>query len=206
MSTVFIAKSEVLLTENFHLFAKRKKVVVFVPVSHAENLIIGLSKAGAGFIGNYSMCSFRVKGTGTFVPGKKARPFSGKKNQFSSEEEFRLEMECSDESLNSVIDALLQVHPYEEVVYEVYEFMKRLQEIAGTVVRLKKPMEFRNILARLNKSIESDNELSTKFRSVVFTNKKFSAELISSAVLTGCDLVIREFSKPQKFELLITKK
>ncbi len=203
---MIFSKNEVLQTENFNLFTRRKKVVVFAPISHAEKLIAGLSKAGAGRIGNYSMCSFRAMGTGTFLPGKKAKPFSGKRNEFTSEDEFRLEMECSDESLNSVIDEMLCVHPYEEVAYEVYEFMKRSDEIIGKIVRLKNPVELPHLLGRLNKNIESDDSPDLKFGCIVITNKLISAELISSATFIGCDLVIREFSKPKKFELLITKK
>ena len=125
----FFDKSEILFTENFYKFSDRKKIVVFVPYESVDNLIEEMSNAGAGLIGNYKMCSFRTNGTGTFKPNSKAKPFSGKKNELSYEEEYKVEMECVTEKLNNVIDALLKNHPYDEAVYEIYDFKKREKKI-----------------------------------------------------------------------------
>lgn len=70
---------EIRQTETFLLFEKKKKIVTFVPVSHAEVLIKILSKSGAGQIGNYDMCSFKSKGTRTSNRTKKQSHFQGKK-------------------------------------------------------------------------------------------------------------------------------
>ena len=42
------------------------KLVTFVPVDAVERVSLALFEAGAGNIGNYSSCSFRSAGTGTF--------------------------------------------------------------------------------------------------------------------------------------------
>ena len=70
-----------------------KKVVVFVPVTHAE-VRKALGDAGAGHIGNYSHCTFSSEGTGTFVPqrdkplyretGQLERVRSTNRNDYSS--------------------------------------------------------------------------------------------------------------------------
>ena len=43
-----------------------KKLVTYVPASHAEQTRNALFKAGGGEIGNYSECSFNAEGFGTF--------------------------------------------------------------------------------------------------------------------------------------------
>jgi len=197
---------EIRQTETFLLFEKKKKIVTFVPVSHAEVLIKILSKSGAGQIGNYDMCSFRSKGTGTFKPNKKAKPFSGKKNVIASEEEFRLEMECGDDSINKVIDNLLQYHPYEEVANEIYEFVKREIKSSGVIYRLKRPFALSKILARINKEMFLENAVNNiDVKSIAITGKKLTAQVRDSAIFSGCDLIVRKSLKPKKFELLITK-
>jgi hypothetical protein len=53
------------------------KIVVFVPEDGADALRQAIGAAGAGQIGNYSYCSFSVKGTGRFLPGEDAHPAIG---------------------------------------------------------------------------------------------------------------------------------
>ena len=69
-----------------------KKLIVFVPQNETDVLLQALSKAGAGNIGNYSECSFRVSGTGTFKPSEKANPVVGSSGQLETVEEHRLEV------------------------------------------------------------------------------------------------------------------
>ena len=197
---------EIRRTETFLLFEKKKKIVTFVPLSHVEMLIKVLSKSGAGQIGNYDMCSFTSNGTGTFRPNKKANPFSGKKNVMASEEEFRLEMECSDDSINKVIDNLLHYHPYEEVAYEIYEFVKREKKSSGVIYTLKKPIPLSKILTRINKEMILENAVNNvDINSIAMTGKKLTAQVKDSAIFSGCDLVVRKLLKPKKIELLITQ-
>ena len=55
------------------------KLIVFVPADSLEKVADAVFKAGAGWIGNYSHCSFRTAGTGTFLPLEGAKPAIGKK-------------------------------------------------------------------------------------------------------------------------------
>ena len=45
---------------------KRYKIVVYVPEADADKLRDAMGTAGAGIIGNYSHCTFTIKGTGRF--------------------------------------------------------------------------------------------------------------------------------------------
>jgi len=104
-------------------FKKKYKIVTFIPEKYADKIAFAMAGAGAGRIGNYSVCTFRVKGTGTFVGGRGTNPRIGRKGKFESVREVRLEMICDKRNLNRAIDEMLSVHPYEEPAYEVYEVM-----------------------------------------------------------------------------------
>ena len=99
---------------------KLKKLVVFVPTSHAEEIRNVLGKAGAGFIGNYSHCTFSTNGTGRFLPGENTNPFVGQPGQLEEVDEIRIETIVPEPLLKKAITAMVKAHPYEEVAYDVY--------------------------------------------------------------------------------------
>ncbi|WP_066064164.1 Nif3-like dinuclear metal center hexameric protein [Neobacillus soli] len=99
---------------------KLKKLVVFVPSSHAEEIRQVLGQAGAGFIGNYSHCSFSGNGTGRFLPGENTNPFVGVSGELEEVDEVRLETIVPEPLLKKTITAMIKAHPYEEVAYDVY--------------------------------------------------------------------------------------
>ncbi len=96
------------------------KVIVFVPPEAAEDVSAAMADAGAGVIGKYRHCGFRSSGTGTFIPGEDAAPYSGEVGRLNLAEEVRLEMIVPSFLLERVIKAMLGRHPYEEVAYDVY--------------------------------------------------------------------------------------
>lgn len=99
---------------------KLKKLVVFVPATHAEEIRKVLGKAGAGFIGNYSHCSFSSNGTGRFLPGEDTDPYIGQVGQLEEVDEVRIETIIPEPLLKKAITAMIKAHPYEEVAYDVY--------------------------------------------------------------------------------------
>jgi hypothetical protein len=96
------------------------KIVVFVPEDHADAVREAMSKAGAGKIGSYSSCSFSSRGIGRFRPEAGANPHIGKVGTLEQVAEERIEVACSREKLQHVIEAIKSVHPYEEVALDVY--------------------------------------------------------------------------------------
>ncbi|NLO89840.1 MAG: Nif3-like dinuclear metal center hexameric protein [Clostridia bacterium] len=96
------------------------KIVVFVPRGYEDRVRDAMGDAGAGWIGNYSHCSFMAPGTGTFKPLEGADPFIGSKGKLEKVEELRLETIVPESLRNKVIRAMLNAHPYEEVAYDVY--------------------------------------------------------------------------------------
>ena len=96
------------------------KLVVFVPEKNADQLRQALGEAGAGKIGNYSFCSFTIKGTGRYKPEAGADPHIGRVGEFEEVPEERIEVTCEKEQLNQIIRAIKEVHPYDEVVMDIY--------------------------------------------------------------------------------------
>ncbi|MCE5315097.1 Nif3-like dinuclear metal center hexameric protein [bacterium] len=97
------------------------KVVTFVPEEAVEGVRNAMAEAGGGRIGQYTHCSFRVNGTGSFVPLPMADPYVGDVGKLSEVDEYRLEMICAESWLDSVIEAMIEKHPYDEVAYDVYQ-------------------------------------------------------------------------------------
>jgi len=103
---------------------KHYKIVVFAPESHADILREAMGAAGAGKIGNYSHCTFSIKGTGRFRPLDGAQPAIGTVGEFEEVTEERIETVCEAEALQAVLSAIKAVHPYEEPATDVYEVLK----------------------------------------------------------------------------------
>src|SRR4030095_9370823 len=94
-------------------FIKRYKIVVFVRLEKTDELAFAIASAGAGVIGNYTVCSFRTKGVGTFMGNEQSMPKAGTKEKFEMVEEIRLEMICDKKNLKNAVDKMCEVHPYD---------------------------------------------------------------------------------------------
>ncbi len=118
-----------------------KKIVVFVPESHAEKVQSAMFKAGAGKIGDYGDCSFSVMGQGTFKVPKDRQPFIGRRGSFERTTEARIETIVPGYLLNKVLTEMIKVHPYEEVAYDVFSLDHCPgKESMGRVGILEKPI------------------------------------------------------------------
>ena len=97
---------------------KRYKIVVYVPEDHAEELREAIGNAGAGKIGNYTHCTFTLRGTGRFKPGEGSNPTIGELEAVSED---RIETVCEESKLKDVLQAIRDTHPYEEPATDVYQ-------------------------------------------------------------------------------------
>ena len=97
------------------------KIVVTVPENETEVLREAIGNAGGGKVGNYTHCSFSVKGTGRFLPIDGAKPTIGQVGQLEKVAEERIEITCDGENLKSVVAAIRKEHSYEEPVIDVYK-------------------------------------------------------------------------------------
>jgi len=96
------------------------KIVVFVPDKDLARVSDALFAAGAGQIGQYRECSFRLPGTGTFFGSEASNPTIGAKGRREEVAEWRLEVVCPELRVEPVVAAMRLAHSYEEPVYDVY--------------------------------------------------------------------------------------
>ncbi|HEX6261275.1 MAG TPA: Nif3-like dinuclear metal center hexameric protein [Actinomycetota bacterium] len=118
----------------------RAKLVTFVPPESTAKVLDAVAAVGAGVIGEYTHCSFRVTGTGTFLPTEAADPLIGERGELNQAEEDRVEIVVPRERVGSVVEALLQAHPYDEVAYDVYPLTGPTGLGLGRVGRLPDPI------------------------------------------------------------------
>lgn len=96
------------------------KIVVFVPEDDADQLRQAMGDAGAGRIGDYSYCSFTLKGVGRFTPMEGANPTIGSVGAPEEVIEDRIEVVCAADRLQDVLAAIREAHPYDEPATDVY--------------------------------------------------------------------------------------
>ena len=95
------------------------KLHYFVPEDAKEKTKEALFNLGVGRYKNYECCSFETLGVGQFKPIDKANPYIGELGSVERVQEYKVEMICEEALIRKAIETLKEVHPYEEVAYEV---------------------------------------------------------------------------------------
>ncbi|NIO17713.1 MAG: Nif3-like dinuclear metal center hexameric protein [Deltaproteobacteria bacterium] len=133
---------------------KQHKVVVFVPPADVGKVLGQAFLAGAGQIGQYTSCSFRTAGTGTFFPEQEARPYLGEVGELNSVAEERVEFVADDRVLPGVLDAVKKSHPYEEPAIDVYPLATELPDgWLGIRGELSREMTLEEFLTHVRDSV-----------------------------------------------------
>lgn len=115
---------------------------VFVPQTETEKVRKALTNAGAGNLGEYSDCSFTSTGTGRFTPSNNANPTTGEVNKPETVTEDKIEVVIAQEKKATVLKALKESHPYEEVAYFLTQLETFNPEIgSGMVGELPQPLK-----------------------------------------------------------------
>ena len=126
------------------------KLVVFVPDKDLQRVSDALFKAGAGHIGQYSECSFRLEGTGTFFGSDATNPTVGQKGRREDVSEWRLEVVCPEHRVEDVIAAMRRSHSYEEPAFDVYPLRPGRSALGdGRLGKLPQPLA----LAELGRTV-----------------------------------------------------
>jgi len=128
------------------------KVVTFAPPSFADQVADAMAAAGGGTIGNYSNCSFRSEGIGTFFAGDGATPVTGTAETLNREPEVRIEMTVAAARRDAVLGALVAAHPYEEPAFDVYRAMGNLG-MAGRVGHPPEPIGLQGLVDRVSAAL-----------------------------------------------------
>jgi dinuclear metal center YbgI/SA1388 family protein len=126
------------------------KLAVFVPSNRVKTILDTLFAMDAGRMGNYSCCTFRCEGVGTFLPGAGASPAIGKTGTLTEVQESRIEILVANTDLGAVVGALKKVHPYESMAYDVYPLTVRdHQSGLGRVGELESPLPLDALAVKL---------------------------------------------------------
>jgi len=128
------------------------KLIVFVPVEEVDKVSEAVFAAGAGWIGNYSKCSFQAQGTGTFLPLEGAKPAIGKKGRLEKVSEIRFETIVPAEKLEQVIAAMKKAHPYETPAYDVFKLHNSRNKFGlGRIGKLAQPLSVEQIIRKVKR-------------------------------------------------------
>ncbi|MGQ9650489.1 MAG: Nif3-like dinuclear metal center hexameric protein [Phycisphaerae bacterium] len=131
------------------------KVVTFVPFAQLEKVASAMFAAGAGRIGDYEQCSYRLRGEGTFFGTESTHPQVGRKGQLERVAETRIEMICVDRCLPEVIAALRRSHPYEEPAFDIYPLTPEPEMGIGRVGVLPKGTTLGSLAKLLKRATKS---------------------------------------------------
>ena len=182
-----------------------RKIVTFVPPADADRIAEAMAKAGAGTIGNYDLCSFRVEGTGTFRGNAASSPRLGAKGVLERLPEVRLEMVVPSWNVDRVVGALLKAHPYEEVAYEIYPIENQSTNHGmGVIGNLPRPVRLGTFLSNIRKALHSDGlrytgDVKRLLRRVALCGGS-GADLTDEAVRQGADAFVTADIKYHGFQ------
>ena len=129
------------------------KLVTFIPKENVLDVLNAMHDSGAGVIGDYDHCSFRVQGKGRFKPNESANPHIGEKNKIEEVDEERIELIYPEYLSHKILGSLKASHPYEEVAYYVHKLENRSEDIgSGMIGQLKDPLDVEDFLLLLKRS------------------------------------------------------
>ncbi|OFW34930.1 MAG: Nif3-like dinuclear metal center hexameric protein [Candidatus Aquicultor primus] len=170
------------------------KIAVFVPRENVDDLISAMGNVGSGVIGEYSHCTFRTEGKGTFYPMLGAHPYLGEVSELNEVDEYRLEMLVSPDRVERVIGAMLEVHPYEEVAYDLYEVKTPPPGVGfGRVGNMLKQRSLRDYAEHWSDQLDCElrvsGDLDMMVRRVAVCGGS-GGELIGVAKAAGADVFI----------------
>ncbi|HBG28343.1 MAG: Nif3-like dinuclear metal center hexameric protein [Planctomycetes bacterium GWF2_41_51] len=171
------------------------KLVIFVPVKSLQKVADAVFKAGAGWIGNYSHCSFNSTGLGTFVPLEGAKPAIGNIGEIENVEEIKFETIVPMGKINDVVKAIYTAHPYEVPAFDVINLNEVNDKIGlGRIGLLEKPMQLSSILKKIRRVT------GAKAAGIVGPNKRLvrkaavcagsCGKLIMNVIAEKCDLYL----------------
>ena len=187
-----------------HQNSKQYKLIVFVPENFVDKVSNAIFENGGGQIGEYTNCSFRAKGNGTFKGSKNTNPFLGEKNTSATIEEIKLEVLVDSWKLKKILAAIFEVHPYEEVAYDVCLLANsNLKYGAGAIGELDKQMYQSQFLDYVSKNLKIKNFRYSKGN---YRIKKVAlcggagGDLLNDAINSGADAFITADLKYHGFQ------
>ena len=167
------------------------KLAVYVPDSDLAKVSDALFEAGAGVIGQYTQCSFRVPGKGTFFGSDETNPAVGQKGRREEVEEWRLEVVVAESKVAGAVRAMRAAHSYEEPAFDIYQLKAGLSGGEGRIGELSQPTTLGELGDRVKDalaapSIQIIGDLSQKVRRVALACGA-AGEYLSDSIRSNAD-------------------
>ena len=132
-----------------------KKLAVFVPRTHVEEVREALFNGGAGHVGEYDQCSYNTAGYGTFRPLEESNPTIGEHGTQERVEETKIEVVYPAYKERQVLVAMFAAHPYEVVAYDIINLENAVQQVgSGAIGNLQEAMPAKEFLRFLKDSLQ----------------------------------------------------
>ena len=131
------------------------KLVAYVPDSDLGKVSDAVFAAGAGRIGQYTECSYRLAGKGTFFATDATNPTVGQKGRREEVEEWRLEVVVPESMLTSVVAAMRKAHSYEEPAFDVYPLMANVGGGEGRIGVLQGRVTLGELVERVKTALSA---------------------------------------------------
>ena len=174
--------------------ANQFKLVTFVPPEHLDRVASALFDAGAGRIGNYSQCSFRTPGTGTFFGDETTSPAVGESGKLQQAAEVRLETVIPIAELNVVLSALRKAHPYEEPAFDLVQLAAPPEKLGQGRVGTMPPTSRAEIFERIKRALNVSHLLIAGPTDGQVTRAACCAgacgDMLDDAIRAKCDLYL----------------
>jgi dinuclear metal center YbgI/SA1388 family protein len=173
----------------------RAKLVVFVPSGDLERVSRAMFDAGAGVIGEYRECSFRVAGRGTFFGSEASNPTIGQAGRREEVEELRLEVICPQSAVSRVVAAMRAAHSYEEPAVDIYPLAGEPGCTgAGRCGELQAPISLYQFAAQVGTALGSSliQVVGPRDRAVrrVAVACGSGSEFLPDAAALGCEVLV----------------
>ena len=180
------------------------KIVVFVPLQQAAEVEQAMWDAGAGQLGDYRRCSYRLQGEGRFCPCPGANPFVGETGTDHVEPEIRLEVLVSKARSGAVLAAMLKAHPYEEPAFDVIPLDNADRYSGSGVIGDIQPGSATSFLQQLKSTfgvhtIRYSGNLTRSIKRVALCGGS-GAFLIQKAISRGADIYVTGDLKYHEFQ------
>lgn len=181
-----------------------KKLSVYVPRTHVDEVRQALFDAGAGNIGDYDQCSYNSAGYGTFRPLAGANPAIGEVGKHERVEETKIEVIFPQQLERKIIVSMLAEHPYEEVAYHSISLDNKFQYVgSGVIGNLDQPLDGTAFLAylkeKLNLNVIRHTKLLNKKIARVAVCGGAGGFLLQEAKRSGADIFITADYKYHEF-------
>lgn len=95
------------------------KLEIVTPEEAVDEILEALANAHVGEVGRYDRCATVIPVQGFWRPLEDAKPYMGNPGELFSGSEIKIEVLCREEYLMEAIQAVREVHPYEEPLINV---------------------------------------------------------------------------------------